>query len=82
MVRNAEEILTLTSTGQIVNLFPAHMTRYWNRPDIAYLPVRDLDALRYAMVWRTETENDLIRAFALVAADLGPLPAVPGAGRR
>ncbi|MFG2075925.1 hypothetical protein [Nonomuraea maritima] len=37
------------------------------------LPVSDIDTLRYALVWRTETENDLIRALALIAADLGPL---------
>ncbi|MDR8412804.1 LysR family transcriptional regulator [Nonomuraea sp. 3-1Str] len=73
LVRNTEEVLTLASTGELVNLFPGHMRRYWNRPDIAYLPVQDIDFLRYALVWRTETENDLIRAFARVAADLGPL---------
>ncbi|MCK2214541.1 LysR family transcriptional regulator [Actinomadura sp. ATCC 31491] len=73
VVRSAEEVLTLTSTGQIVNLFPAHMRRYWSRPDIAYLPVRDLGVLPYAAVWRAETENDLIRAFARIVADLGPL---------
>ncbi|NUW29964.1 LysR family transcriptional regulator [Nonomuraea sp. SMC257] len=72
-VGNTEEILTLTSTGEIVNLFPAHMTRYWNRPDITYLPVRDIDALSYALVWRSEAENDLIRALIRVAADIGPL---------
>ncbi|MEO3811126.1 LysR substrate-binding domain-containing protein [Sphaerisporangium sp. B11E5] len=73
LVHNAEEILTLVSTGELVNLFPAHMMRYWGRPDIAYLPVRDIDALSYALVWRTETENDLIRAFARVAAGVGTL---------
>ncbi|GII34313.1 LysR family transcriptional regulator [Planotetraspora mira] len=73
LVRNTEEIFTLTSTGELVNLFPAHMTRYWNRPDIAYLPVSDIDALPYALVWRTETENERIRALAQVAADIGTL---------
>jgi DNA-binding transcriptional LysR family regulator len=73
LVTSTEEILTLISTEELVNLFPAHMTRYWRRPDIAYLPVRDIDALSYALAWRTETENDLIRAFARVAADLGTL---------
>ncbi|GAA1314050.1 LysR family transcriptional regulator [Planotetraspora silvatica] len=73
LVRNTEEIFTLTSTGELVNLFPAHMTRYWNRPDIAYLPVSDIDALPYALVWRTETENERIRALARVAADIGTL---------
>ncbi|GAA2205643.1 LysR family transcriptional regulator [Nonomuraea monospora] len=73
LVRNAEEILALASMGQIVNLFPAHMRRYWGRPDIVYLPVRDVEALRYAVVWRTEAENELIRAFARVVTDLGTL---------
>ncbi|MEU8246907.1 LysR family transcriptional regulator [Nonomuraea sp. NPDC048916] len=73
LVRNTEEVLTLASTGELVNLFPAHMRRYWSRPDIAYLPVSDIDALPYALVWRTETENDLIRALARVAADIGTL---------
>ena len=74
VVGNAEEVLTLASIGEIVNLFPVHMRRYWSRPDIAYLPVRDIDVLPYALVWRTETENDPIRAFARIAADIGILP--------
>lgn len=73
IVRNTEEIFTLISVGEIVNLFPRHMTRYWARPDIAYLLVRDVGALPYALVWRTESENDLIRALAGSAQDLGPL---------
>lgn len=73
MVRSAEEILTLVSVGEIVNLFPSHMTRYWARHDIAYLPLRDMAPLPYAPVWRTETETDLIRAFAQVARDVGKL---------
>ncbi|MFC4063266.1 LysR substrate-binding domain-containing protein [Planomonospora corallina] len=73
LVHDTEEILTLTSVGELVNLFPAHMRRYWSRPDIAYLPVPGIAPLSYAVVWRTETENDLIRAFARVAADIGTL---------
>jgi DNA-binding transcriptional LysR family regulator len=71
-VSNSEEIFTLVSTGEIVNLFPDHIVRYWARPDIAYLPVRDMDALPYAAIWRTDAENDLIRAFARTVRDLGP----------
>ncbi|MFI9845523.1 LysR substrate-binding domain-containing protein [Nonomuraea sp. NPDC051941] len=73
LVHNTEEALTLASTGDLVSLFPAHMRRYWSRPDIAYLSVTDIDALPYALVWRSETENDPIRAFARVAADIGTL---------
>ncbi|WP_202870402.1 substrate-binding domain-containing protein [Kribbella sp. VKM Ac-2571] len=72
VVWNSEEIFTLVSTGEVVSLFSGHMARYWARPDIAYLPVRDMDALPYGAVWRTDTENDLIRAFAQTVRDLGP----------
>ncbi|HEX6684512.1 MAG TPA: LysR family transcriptional regulator [Candidatus Limnocylindrales bacterium] len=72
-VRSHEEILTLTSEKEIVTLFPAHVTRFWTRPDIAYLPVRDMDALCFALVWRTESENDLIRSLAETVRGLGPM---------
>ncbi|GGP87201.1 LysR family transcriptional regulator [Saccharothrix coeruleofusca] len=71
-VRSLEEVFTLTSLGEVVTLFPRHMTRYWVRPDITYLPVRDMSALPYAMVWRTEAETPPIRALAQTARDMGP----------
>jgi hypothetical protein len=58
----------------LVVLFPAHVTRYWARPDIAYLPVTDLEPLPYALVWRREAESEPIRALAGIVRDLGPLP--------
>ena len=73
VVHNGEQALILTSTGEVVTLFPQHMMRYGARPDIAYVPVRDVTALAYALVWRTESENDLIRALARTVRDLGPI---------
>ncbi|ACZ89091.1 LysR family transcriptional regulator [Streptosporangium roseum] len=73
LVQDTEGAITLASMAEIVVLFPAHMTRYWIRPDITYLPVTDMGPLPYALVWRSETENELIRALAEVARDLGPL---------
>lgn len=35
-------------------------TRPFPRPDIAYLPVNDMDALPYGMVWLSAAENDMI----------------------
>ncbi|WP_406232127.1 LysR family transcriptional regulator [Nocardia sp. NBC_01009] len=73
VVQNNEEVLALVSVGEIVTLYPGHMSRYGLRPDIAYLPVRDIDAISYALVWQHESENDLIRALADTIRDLGPL---------
>ncbi|MGN9783503.1 LysR family transcriptional regulator [Nonomuraea sp. ZG12] len=74
LVRNTAEILTWTGMGEVVALFPSHMTRYWARQDIVYLPVHDVEPLPYALVWRSDTENDLIRALARTVRDLGPHP--------
>ncbi|NUP42381.1 MAG: LysR family transcriptional regulator [Streptomyces sp.] len=73
-VDNLEDVFMATVLGETVTLFPTHVIRYYPRPDIAYLPVKDMDALPYGLVWRSDAENDMIRAFARVAADLGPLP--------
>ncbi|GIH06672.1 LysR family transcriptional regulator [Rhizocola hellebori] len=73
IVRSHEDYLTLISSGEIVTLFPGHVTRYWSRPDIDFVPVRDMSALPYALVWHTESENSLTRALAQVVRDLGPV---------
>jgi DNA-binding transcriptional LysR family regulator len=73
LTRHTEEMLHLISSGEAVNLLPAHMTRYFTRPDIAYLPIKDMSALPFALVWSTEAENDLIRALTQTVHDLGPL---------
>ncbi|MEU6660326.1 LysR family transcriptional regulator [Streptomyces sp. NPDC046821] len=73
LVRSADEVLSLVSTEEAVSLFPHHVSRYWQRPDITYLPVRDMDRLSFALVWSAEAENETIRALARTVQDLGPL---------
>ncbi|WP_212822998.1 LysR family transcriptional regulator [Catellatospora sp. TT07R-123] len=73
VVRNNDEVLTMVSVGEVVALYPAHVSRYLVRPDLAYIPVRDLEELRYALVWRTESENEPIRALADTVRTLGVL---------
>ncbi|WP_406072087.1 LysR family transcriptional regulator [Streptomyces sp. NBC_01020] len=72
-VLNAEEVISLVSTGDLVNLFPHHVSRYLIRPDITYLSVHDMDPMAFALVWSTEAENDMIRSLAQTVRDLGPL---------
>ncbi|GAA4639992.1 LysR family transcriptional regulator [Actinoallomurus vinaceus] len=72
-ITNGDDLINLVGTGEIVHSFPAHVTRYWAMPHIQWLPIRDMPPLPYAMVWRTETENDPIRALAQIVRDLGPL---------
>ncbi|NUR63557.1 MAG: LysR family transcriptional regulator [Catenulispora sp.] len=71
--RHADEMITAVGMGEIVMPFPSHVAEYWNLPGIRYLPMPDLAPLSYALIWRTESENDLIRALAATARDLGTL---------
>lgn len=72
-VASADELLQLVSTGEIIHPFPAHVMHYWSMPNIRWLPMPDLNTLTYVLVWRTEAENDLIRALARIVDDLGPV---------
>jgi len=72
-VANADELLQLVSTGEIIHPFPAHVTQYWSMPHIRWLPVPDLNPLSYVLVWRTDAENEPVRAFARTVQDLAPV---------
>ncbi|MEV5574779.1 LysR family transcriptional regulator [Spirillospora sp. NPDC052269] len=69
---NVDDLIHLVGTGEIIHSFPAHVTRLWSMAHIAWLPIPDLPRLSFALVWRTESENDLIRALAQTVRDLGP----------
>ncbi|MFI6316219.1 LysR family transcriptional regulator [Nonomuraea sp. NPDC050556] len=71
VVMNMDELNTQIATGQAVPLLGEHASRYYARPDLAYLPVTDAPALRWGLVWRDNEETAPIRAFAQVVRDLG-----------
>lgn len=72
---SSAEMLPLLANGEAVSPAHAHAARYFARPDIAYVPIRDAPPAQWALIWRTAARSDLIQAFARVAADRGALPA-------
>ncbi|MEU4360151.1 LysR family transcriptional regulator [Streptomyces virginiae] len=71
-ITNSDDLIHLVGTGEIVHSFPAHVTRHWALTHIAWLPIRDMRPLSYALLWRTESGNEPIHALAEVVRDLGP----------
>ncbi|MEU6237834.1 LysR family transcriptional regulator [Kitasatospora sp. NPDC047058] len=71
-VTNAEELINQVGMGEIIHGFPSHVTRHWGMPNIRWIPVPDLATLSYALVWRTEDENEPVRALADLVRELGP----------
>jgi DNA-binding transcriptional LysR family regulator len=72
-VANFQELITIVAAGNAVCPVHDHASRYYARPDIRYLPIADAPIARWALIWRTAAETDLIRAFAQVVTDHGPL---------
>ncbi|MFD3531936.1 LysR family transcriptional regulator [Streptomyces sp. NPDC058664] len=72
-VTNAEDLVNKVGMGEIVHSFPRHVTRHWGMPNIRWLPVTDMADLSFALVWRTEAENELIGALADMVRELGAL---------
>ncbi|MFI0421096.1 LysR family transcriptional regulator [Spongiactinospora sp. 9N601] len=58
-----EQMLPIVVSGEAVSPVHAHVARYYSRPDIAYIPITDALPARWALIWRTAGETDLVRAF-------------------
>ncbi len=59
-------------TGEIVHPFPSHVTRYWSMVShVRFIPLPDMGTIPFALVWRRDAENELVRALAQTVRDLG-----------
>ncbi|WP_395358603.1 LysR family transcriptional regulator [Streptomyces sp. YH02] len=70
-VSSAEDLINQVGMGEIVHSFPSHVTRHWGMPSIRWIPVTDMAALSFALVWRSEAENEPIGALADVVREFG-----------
>lgn len=48
----------------------AQATRYYGRPDVAYIPISDAPPLRWGLLWRADAATARVRAFAQAAHDV------------
>ncbi|BCJ48448.1 LysR family transcriptional regulator [Actinoplanes ianthinogenes] len=65
-----QEVLALVGAGQGVFVVGAHVTRFYARPDVAYVLIHDAPPLRWGPVWRTVRATARVRAFVDAAAGL------------
>lgn len=72
-VVDGTQLLAIVASGEAVCPVHAHALRYYARPDIAYIPIRDAPLGHWTLCWRTGDATDLIRDLAEVADELGPL---------
>ncbi|MEV5944571.1 LysR family transcriptional regulator [Streptomyces sp. NPDC051994] len=68
---NLDELFAIVAAGEAVNSLGAHVVRYYSRPDIVYLPLHDAPLLSWSLVWRSDVDNEMVRAFVRIVRDLG-----------
>jgi DNA-binding transcriptional LysR family regulator len=68
-----EEVMTSVTTGEAVSFAGSQAIRYHSRPDIAYLPIEDGHTLQWGLIWRSDTDRPLVRAFADIARTQEPV---------
>ncbi|MVU81772.1 LysR family transcriptional regulator [Nocardia sp. ET3-3] len=71
-VTTSEQVLSEIAHGVMIHAMPMHRRHFMSRPDLASVPITDLPLLRWALIWRSDAEDDRIRALAAVIRDLGP----------
>ncbi|OXR39741.1 HTH-type transcriptional regulator GltC [Nocardia cerradoensis] len=67
-----QEILTMVAAGRGVSTVSLRARHFFQRPGLAYVPVRDGPPIRYGLTWRRNCETARIRAFADIVVGLAP----------
>ena len=65
----AQEMLAVIGAGKGVFLFPEQAIRYHQRPDVAFVPIRDAPPFKWRFLWRPGNGTARVRAFAQTAQD-------------
>ncbi|MEU3375522.1 LysR family transcriptional regulator [Streptomyces sp. NPDC006660] len=71
------EMLTLVGAGEGVFPVGAHARRYFARPDVSYVPIRDAEPVEWGLSWLAAGATSRVRAFSEAALGLvqGSTPA-------
>ncbi|GAA1585623.1 LysR family transcriptional regulator [Actinomadura kijaniata] len=67
---NVEEMLEHVASGQAICISPESMSLNYGRPDLTWLPVRDIAPLRVALCWPVTSASPSVAAFAAVVRRL------------
>ncbi|WP_412538834.1 LysR family transcriptional regulator [Longispora sp. K20-0274] len=65
-----QEALQLIGAGNGAMIVGAQVTRFYTRPDVAYLPFSDATPINWAPVWLRANNSPRIRAFAQAAREV------------
>ncbi|QEV22404.1 LysR family transcriptional regulator [Streptomyces alboniger] len=68
-VASFQELMTLIATGRGISPVIASVERYYSRPDVTFVPLRDVPAAEVALIHRSGTPGPRVGAFIRAVAD-------------
>ena len=69
-------MLEQVAEGAAHCIIPRSMTQFYARPDLAWIPIADIDPLLIALAWPERRPSPLVAAFAGIVRELaGPVAA-------
>ncbi|MFC0438075.1 LysR family transcriptional regulator [Kutzneria buriramensis] len=72
-----QEMLALIGAGKGVFVFPAQATDYYQRPDVAFVPICDAPGFEWVFLWRRSNATARVRSFVETARDILKTRAIP-----
>ncbi|MFB7592539.1 LysR family transcriptional regulator [Streptomyces sp. NPDC056169] len=72
-VSTLDQLYTHVADGEVIHLLGNQVTRFYVRPDVTYIPVRDMPLLRWGLVWRSDNDSPMVRSFVRIARELGTM---------
>ncbi|QXG78134.1 LysR family substrate-binding domain-containing protein [Modestobacter sp. L9-4] len=66
--RTVEEKLEMVAVGSGIAVLPLSTARFYRRPDVAYVPVRDLEPSEVCLAWEGSRSTPLIADFVAACA--------------
>ena len=77
VISSLDEMLSLVALGRGVYIVGEHHPRYYTRPDVAYVPIRDVPTIDRGVVWLETNATARVRAFVKAATDAHRADAKP-----
>ncbi|MFE3757570.1 LysR substrate-binding domain-containing protein [Nocardia tengchongensis] len=71
-VQTSDDIYNAVSQDEAIHGVAAYAVRYHARPDVAYIPIANVAPLAWVLVWRSDSDDERLRALADVITELGP----------
>ncbi|MGY1625053.1 LysR family transcriptional regulator [Geodermatophilus sp. SYSU D00965] len=79
---DVDELLDLCAAGKGLSIAAEPVTSHYTRPGVCFVPLGDVEAARFALVWRSDERDSAVLAYVALARRVAAGRPEPVSGRR